>query len=138
MTTYRENQHADGSTSYHWPRGDRYHRVWRYADGRVSIYDYSGNRPENTEDGPLIIEPGTVCEAYKWQGHILVRVPVTSSSGSSCHVDIPVFDLLMKLVPGLKVQADAIVDELKLLLSLASHVDEFKPHILACAERLKS
>jgi hypothetical protein len=53
------------------------HRFFRDHDGRISVCDWSGDFPEETDDGPLIIEPGVRCTVEcNENNNVLVRVPV--------------------------------------------------------------
>lgn len=93
-------------TIHQFGRAGLYHKLYQYSDGRVSILDSSGDRPETSDDGPLIVQPGTVCEldALK-NGEIIVIVPVLCTRGNRdglCYVGLPVAERLFELVPKLR------------------------------------
>lgn len=94
-------------TIHRFGSGTTYHRLYEYADGRISILDHSSNDPDQTDDGPLIVEPGTVCELDVTQrGEIVVIVPVLCTRDDSdgrCYIGIPVAERLFQLVPRLKI-----------------------------------
>lgn len=56
------------------------HRLFANALGEISICDDSGDVPEQTDDGPLIVKDGSSCIAgYSKKFGMSVSVPVTVS-----------------------------------------------------------
>lgn len=52
-------------TLIHTPRiAEDGHKLHRRSDGAVSITDWSGETPDETDDGPLIVEPGTIVTVH--------------------------------------------------------------------------
>lgn len=87
-------------------RGDS-HRLARHEDGRISILDYSGATPDATDDGPLIVQFGTIVTVEYGKYGISYSVPVWCERGarSGCvHVSTETMRALAAL-PGLGLRA---------------------------------
>ena len=84
-------------------RGD--HRIYsRRTDGAISICDNSGPGPDYTDDGPLIVKPGTVATLgfSKLIGALFYSVPVhCERDDRSGYVSLTpeVYSALRMLVP---------------------------------------
>jgi hypothetical protein len=86
------------------------HTLWRETQtGRYSFADQSGGNPSRTDDGPLFVIPGSICEAsiYKWgKGElatVLVRMPVEQASHPKIeafvHCELAHFRAVKSFVP---------------------------------------
>lgn len=53
------------------------HKIERDPDGRISICDWSGIHSHQTDDGPLIVAPGTIVRVDYGDYGISYTVPVT-------------------------------------------------------------
>jgi hypothetical protein len=52
------------------------HKVFANAEGLISLCDWSGRTPECTDDGPLIVKPGTIVTVTFYRGEVVYTVPV--------------------------------------------------------------
>jgi hypothetical protein len=79
-------------------------RLW-VEDGKVFVFDWSGDNPKTTDDGPLEVKPGAVCTLSIWTSHVEVRVPVYShrrdESDLWCSMSLKCFEQMSKLLPGI-------------------------------------
>ena len=82
-------------------------RLWA-EDGKVFVFDWSGDSPITTDDGPLEVKPGAVCTLSLWLSHVEVRVPVYShrsdDDGLWCSMSLTCFETLAKLVKDIKLE----------------------------------
>lgn len=80
-------------------------RLW-VEDGKVFVYDWSGDSPTTTDDGPLEVKPGTVCTLQLWSNSVDVSVPVYSHRRDEddlyCTMSLRCFETLTTLVSNLK------------------------------------
>ena len=53
------------------------HSLFKNRAGGISVCDQSGDTPEQTDDGPLIVRSKTAVVCYSPEMGITVRVPVT-------------------------------------------------------------
>lgn len=85
------------------------HSLFEDADGNVSICDQSGDTPDQTDDGPLVVMPDAVCFAGFTFGHcgVSYRVPVIKLRGrmglSCAHLSSKDFAALRAALPDLAV-----------------------------------
>lgn len=83
-------------------------RLDHREDG-VYVFDWSGDRPETCEDGPLRAMPGSTAELSMFHDALEVSVPVWSLRHERtyrCSMSLRCFQQLTQLVPGLKLERD--------------------------------
>lgn len=79
-------------------------RLCHREDG-VYVFDWSGDSPETTDDGPLLVPPNSTCELHVFGGSLQVRVPVhrlRTDELLHCSMGLECFETLTKLLPGIK------------------------------------
>lgn len=79
-----------------------------HDDTGVYVFDWSGDKPTTTDDGPLRVDSGSVCTLSVWSGGIEVVVPVVSvrrGELARCSMSIGCFDQLRRLVKGLTLKS---------------------------------
>lgn len=85
------------------------HSLFEDADGNVSICDQSGDTPDQTDDGPLVVMPDAVCfvSYNRLGGYLYYRVPVIKLRGrmglSCAHLSTKDFAALRAMLPDLQV-----------------------------------
>lgn len=78
-------------------------RLCHREDG-VYVFDWSGDSPETTDDGPLRVIEGAVCTLSVFGGSLEVSVPVWSircDEKLRCSMSLACFQQLTHLVKGL-------------------------------------
>jgi hypothetical protein len=83
-------------------------RLW-VENGRVFVFDWSGDSPTTCEDGPLEVMPGAKCTLSIWANSVNVRVPVYSgrlAEPVSCTMSLTCFATLIKFVKDVTLSRD--------------------------------
>lgn len=92
------------ATVYIFGKEDEEQRLEHREDG-VYVFDWSGDTPETTDDGPLRAVAGTKCFLYTTpHNDVSVVVPVWSvRDGEMCTITMGLrcFQQLVQLVPGM-------------------------------------
>lgn len=103
------------------------HRFFRDEAGRISIADQSGDTPEETDDGPLVVVPGSECMVnYQRQWGLSVSVPVTctrSGTRSTVWLIPRDFSVLRTLVPVSVAQSEGFRKHLSQIEMIQSTVE---------------
>lgn len=92
------------------PRNGDGHKVSRrVADGAISLHDWSGNNPYTTDDGPLIVAPGTIVTVTVCRGDVVYIVPAhceRSDDAGKVWTTQATMDALVKALPSIRVEYD--------------------------------
>lgn len=90
-------------TVYQFGKEGKDQRLCHRSDG-VYVFDWSGESPETTDDGPLLVLPNSTCCLHIFGGSLEVSVPVQSKRDGEmyrCSMSLRCFEKLTTLVPGL-------------------------------------
>lgn len=109
-------------------RNNNGHRFFRDERERVSVADQSGDTPEQTDDGPLIVEPGVECTlSFSDVMGLHVMVPVLKDrNGWRGHVALIPRDFLAlrTLVPVSVARSPSYQKHLEQILMIDNEVTE--------------
>lgn len=82
------------------------HKIFREPEtGRISIADWSGYRPEDTEDGPLLVDEQAHGEVGMYRGRLLFNIPVwclRTQSDGRVSTSFDTMCALMKVRPAIR------------------------------------
>ena len=68
-------------TTLRWPREMQGHKFFLGKTGRIAIADWSGDTPEQTDDGVLWLDPSRPMRFYLRRGELLVTIPLVRDDG---------------------------------------------------------